>query len=706
MRPVLLIPAAILASLGLMMPVAGVAQDTTPATTPAPAAPAPDTSAAAAGAPAAQQPATQQPATQQPVVQTSAPQAPAATAAQAGAPSPAMTYISPPLFAEDEQKGELPPVGERLPEHPAIATMDKLGQYGGELQTLLSSARDTRYISSYSYARLVGYDRAYKLVPDILESFEDKDDKVFTFHLRKGMKWSDGKPFTSDDFRYWWEDVANNKDLSPAGPPKELIVNGKPPTVEFPDAVTVRYVWDAPNADFLPALAGPAPTWIFMPAHYMKKFHAKYADPDKLAEQVKDKGQPNWAALHNRMGRMGRNENPKLPTLDPWIMRVKPPAQRFVFTRNPYYYRVDQQGRQLPYLDQVVVDIVDSKLVPTKAGAGETDLQARFIRFDNYTFLKVGEKRGKYWVRLWGDGRGSNLALYPNLNSSDEVWREVLRDPRFRRALSLGIDRHEINQAIYFGLGNEGANTILPSSPLYKPDYRGAWSNFDPVLANRLLDQMGLTQRNENGIRLLKDGRPAVIVIEMVGDSTEESDVLELIKDTWHSIGIDLFAKPSQIEVVRKRIFTGDTLMSIWPGIDNGFPSADMTPKEFTPYTQQQFMWPKWGQYIETGGEDGQDVDIPEVKQLQDLLGQWRRAPDTAARAAIWSQILSIWADQVYTIGTVAAVPQPVVVSRNLENVPVEGMWAWEPGANFGVYKPDTFWLDKPGALSPLPDKN
>jgi peptide/nickel transport system substrate-binding protein len=350
----------------------------------------------------------------------------------------------------------------------------------------------------------------------------------------------------------------------------------------------------------------------------------------------------------------------------------------------------------------VVVDIADSKLIPTKTGAGETDLQARYIRFDNYTFLKVGEKRGRYWVRLWNDGRGSNLVLYPNLNTNDEVWREVMRDPRFRRALSLAVDRHEINQAIYFGLGNEGANTVIPESPLFKADYRNAWSQFDPVLANRLLDQMGLTARNEDGFRLLKDGRPMVLVVEYNGDSSEPPDVLELIKDTWHEIGIDVFPKPSQIEVLRNRIFDGDALMSVFSGIDDGFPTADMTPKEFTPTTQQQFMWPKWGQYIETGGQDGQDVDLPEAKQLEQLLDQWRRAGDTATRAGIWGRILAIWADQVYTIGTVSGIPQPVVVSRGLENLPDRGLWAWEPGANFGVYKPDTFWLDQPTPLSEI----
>jgi peptide/nickel transport system substrate-binding protein len=280
-----------------------------------------------------------------------------------------------------------------------------------------------------------------------------------------------------------------------------------------------------------------------------------------------------------------------------------------------------------------------------------------------------------------------------------------MRDVRFRRALSLGIDRHEINQAIYFGLGNEGANTLIPASPLYKQDYRSGWANFDPVLANRLLDQIGLTERDENGIRLLKDGRPAQIIIDIAGDSTEATDVLELIKDTWHTIGIDLYPKPSQIEVMRNRIFSGDAQMSLSNGIDNGFPSADMSPQDFVPFTQQQYQWPKWGQYLETSGEDGQKVDLPEAATLEDLMGQWRRAGDSEARAKIWGQILSIWMDQVYTIGTVAGIPQPVVVSRHLKNVPERGMWAFEPGANFGVYKPDTFWLDQPGPLSPVAEK-
>jgi peptide/nickel transport system substrate-binding protein len=604
-------------------------------------------------------------------------------------------------FADLEKAGELPPIADRLPVVPAVADMAELGRHGGEIRMLMASPKDTRVLVAYSYARLVGYDRDYHIAPDILERCDVEGGRVFTMRLRQGHKWSDGEPFTAEAFRYYWEDVANNADLSPVGPPKALLVDGAPPTVEFLDDVTIRYSWEKPNAEFLPALAGTTPLFIFRPGHYLKKYHVKYQKPKKLEDLVAESGQPSWAALHNRKDNQYRNDNPKLPTLDPWMLRIKPPAERFVFTRNPYYYRVDRDGRQLPYLDQVVFDIADGKLIPAKTGAGDSDLQARNIRFDNYTFLKDGEiNRQQYWVRLWDDGRGSNFALYPNLTANDETWRKVNRDVRFRRALSLGVNRHEINQAIYYGLGLEGANSVLPSSPLHKPEYRDAWAAFDLKQANALLDEMGLTQRGDDGLRLLPDGRPMIIIVDTAGESTEESDILELIRDSWRRLGIDLFTKPSQREVFRNRVFAGDSIMATWSGVDNGFPNADMSPWEFCPSTQQQLHWAKWGQFIETGGEAGEEIDIAEAKELAGLLEAWRASGDTLGRAAIWARALEIWADQVYTIGTVANVPQPVVVNRHVHNVPEKAMFAWEPGAHFGVYKPDTFWLDEDRPLS------
>src|SRR5262249_25448631 len=165
-------------------------------------------------------------------------------------------------------------------------------------------------------------------------------------------------------------------------------------------------------------------------------------------------------------------------------------------------------GQQLPYIDRVTLSIADSKIIPAKTGAGESDLQARYLRFDNYTFLKASEQRNNFNVRLWRTGPGSQLALYPNLNTNDETWYSLFRDLRFRRALSLAVDRHEINQVIYFGLAIEGQNTILPQSPLYEAEYRSAWAGFDVHEANRLLDLIGLGRRGGDDVRLLPDGRP------------------------------------------------------------------------------------------------------------------------------------------------------------------------------------------------------
>lgn len=603
-----------------------------------------------------------------------------------------------PSLRPEVADGVLPPVAERAPEHPLIvdlaASGKTAGRPGGALRVLMASAKDTRLMVAYGYARLVGFDEQFKLQPDILESYDVDGDRVFTFHLRKGMRWSDGQPFTTEDFRYYWEDVATNKDLSPYGLPRELLAGGEPPKVEFLDEYTVRYSWAKPNPMFLPNLAGPEPLELYMPAHYMKQFHAKYADPKKLAEMVKASKQRGWTGLHTLRGHSYKNDNPDLPTLQPWMLITHAPAQRFVFVRNPYFHRFDQAGHQLPYIDRVNMDIVDGKLIALKTEAGESDLQARYLRFSDYTFLKRGESQNEYTVHLWRSGFGSQIALYPNLNANDPVWRPILRDVRFRRALSLGINRHEINKVIYFGLAIEGNNTALPESPLFKPEYQRAWAAFDLKQANALLDEMGFTKRDDSGTRLLPDGRPMELIVETAGESSEQTDVLQLVRDTWAELGIRLFVKPSQRELFRNRIYAGDTLMSISEGLDNGVPVPDESPAELAPTEEVQLQWPKWGDYYESDGKAGEPPDLPEAKELLALNAAWEAASDTAERMGIWWRMLEINAEQQFTIGIVAGVPQPVVVSNHLKNVPEKAIYAWDPGAQLGIYRPETFWFD------------
>ncbi len=588
---------------------------------------------------------------------------------------------------------DLPPVAERLPSAPSVVEPAEPGQYGGELVMLMGSAKDVRMMVVFGYARLVCYTPAFELVPDILESFEVEDDRIFTFHLRPGHRWSDGEPFTTEDFRYWSEDVANNEELAPTGPPVSMLVDGEPPTIEIIDETTIRYTWSKANPDFLPALAGASPLYIYRPAHYLKKFHSAFVEAEALAAMVAESGQPDWASMHNQEDNMYRNNNPSLPTLEPWVLVTEPPSERFVFERNPYFYRVDNAGHQLPYIDRVIVQIADGNLIPAKVGTGEATLAYRGLRFDNYTFLKEGEARGNYQVRLWQSGTGSKLALYPNLNVVDPVMRELNRDVRFRRALSLGINRDQINQVIYFGLGLPMANAPLPESPLYREEYANAWAIYDPDQANALLDEIGLSERDSSGTRLMSNGKPLEMIIETAGESSEEADVLELVRTDFQQLGIKVFTRPSQRDVFRDRIFAGETAMSVWQGLENGLPTPDMSPWEVAPTTQQQLQWPQWGQYIETKGEAGVTADMPEAQELLALLDRWRAAPDEAARETVWHEMLAIYTDQAYTIGTIAGVPQPVVVSNRLHNVPEAGIYNWDPGAHLGMYKPDTFWL-------------
>jgi peptide/nickel transport system substrate-binding protein len=603
----------------------------------------------------------------------------------------AQNFVEPPMLRLDVSTGRLPPVEKRLPQPPLVVRAAEPGRHGGTLHSLVGRSRDTRLFVVYGYARLVGYDRNLELVPDLLESFEMQEGRIFTLRLRKGHRWSDGHPFTAEDFRYYWEDVANNKELAPAGPPKDLLVDGQPPKFEVLSETAVRYTWHKPNPHFLPRQAGASPLFIYRPAHYMKPFHKKYSEKVRKAE-ADGSAKRKWSAVHNRADNLYESDNPDLPTLQPWMNTTKPPADRFVAVRNPYFHRVDEQGLQLPYIDRFILAVADPKLIPAKTGAGEADLQARDVHFNNYTFLKQGEKQNGYRTLLWRPGRGSHFTLYPNLNTNDPVWRKLVRDVRFRRALSLAIDRALVNQVLYFGLAIESNNTVLPQSPLFREAYRDRWARYDRKLASRLLNEIGL-KLGLDGVRRLPDGRPLEIIVETAGESTEHTDVLELIRETWREVGIKLFSKPSQRDAWRNRIFAGETVMSVWTGIENGLATADNSPDELAPSSQSQHQWPKFGQYLETAGKSGEPVDIPEVKELERLYREWLDAKTRQERERAWHAMLELHAEQQFTIGVVSGVPQPVVARNTLANVPEQGFYNWDPGAFFGIYRPDTFWF-------------
>ena len=613
-------------------------------------------------------------------------------------PAAGAELIETPALAERVASGELPPIAGRVPQEPLVVDLATVqrepGQSGGTFRMFVTRAKDIRYMAAYGYARLVGYDSQYLLKPDLLRDITTSaDGKSVTLHLRRGHKWSDGHPFTTEDFRYWWEDVAQNPELSPGGAPVEMLTGGVKPTVEVIDAVTIKYTWVVPNPLFVPALARARPVYIYSPAHYMKQFHSKYADPKQLAVEIARDHALNWAQLHNRLDNLYNFDNPELPVLQPWFNTSEKNGKRFVLARNPFYHRIDTNGRQLPYIDKVELEIAASGLIPAKVALGEATLQVRSLGFSDAPVLKKSEAAGGYVVNLWRSGTASEVALYPNLTYGDPVWRNLFRETDFRRALSLAISRKAINKVLYFGLAKERAVAALEESPFYSAENAVAWARFDLDEANRLLDGLGLDQRNSAGVRLLPDGRPMEIIIETAGERREVADTLELVSATWAQAGIRLLVRALDRDILRNRAYSGQSMMVAWYGWNNGVPTADAAPFELAPVDQANYSWPRWGQYHQTKGSAGEAVDMPGAERLLALYEQWTLSGSDERKAGIWREMLDIHADQVYVIGTVSRAPVPVAVTANLRNVPTEAMYCWDPGGHLGILRMDEFFF-------------
>ena len=245
---------------------------------------------------------------------------------------------------------------------------------------------------------------------------------------------------------------------------------------------------------------------------------------------------------------------------------------------------------------------------------------------------------------------------------------------------------------LFFGLARPSADTVLPQSPLFKPELAQAYAGYDPVRANALLDEVGLAKRDSDGTRLLPDGRRAEITVETSGENQIFTDIMELVESDWAKLGIRAYVHTSQLDIFRQRIASGDTVMSMDVGIDNAEPTAQFEPNSLAPTEDSQYQWPDFGLFVQSSGHQGQPIDMPEVKRLDDLWHDWRHADNLAAQRAAWREMLQINADQVFAIGVVNGTRQPVVVSNRIRNVPETALWSFQPSSYFGLYMPDTFF--------------
>jgi peptide/nickel transport system substrate-binding protein len=329
-------------------------------------------------------------------------------------------YHEAPMLAELVRAGKLPPVTQRLPEDPLIVeTVEGIGRYGGVWRRGFLGPSDFNNVHRILYDALVRYSPdGTKVEPKYASSVTpSRDFRMWTVRLRKGARWSDGAPFTADDIMFWYNDVLLNQDLTPTLPVWMRNHDGTPVTVQRVDDITVRWVYKEPNTTFLMELAtkdsGDRQYACFLPAHYLKQFHVKYADRARLNQMVAAAGFKTWAELF--AAKAHPPENPERPVMAAWVPVTRISDQLFVLRRNPYYVGVDKAGNQLPYIDTIQFKyFADAQSLNLAAIAGQLDEQERHILLNNYPVLKEHEKDGKYRVILWPGFGGADADVTLN----------------------------------------------------------------------------------------------------------------------------------------------------------------------------------------------------------------------------------------------------------------------------------------------------
>jgi len=596
----------------------------------------------------------------------------------------AVTYNEAPMLRTLVAAGELVPVEERLPDEPSVLEpLEEIGQYGGTLHVFAldnlpwCDLGDSPERGSY----LFSINEDLTIVPDIAKGYEFSDDeKSFTLYLRKGMKWSDGAPFTADDVLFMFEDMNWNSKV------ETWFQLTSVDRIKKIDDYTVQFESDEP----FPELILQMVTWrgsawnSFHPKHYLKKWHIRY-NP-KADELAKEEGFEHWweAFYYHYWWRPQKDLNK--PTLQPWVFKESTTTYK-IFERNPYYHVVDTAGNQLPYVDRIVITFVDPEVYQMKVIAGEADVAYMLTKVANYPLYKENEDKGGYRVITIPGLRGAEPALFFNQNSPDPTLRKLSQDVRFRRALSLAINRQEINDNCYFGLGVPRQATILPSVSYYKEEWGEAYAEHDPDKANRLLDEVGLTERDKDGFRIGPDGKSVLLLIEYFEYLGIPSSFYELIKEYWESVGIKVLLKLMSSSLFGQR--TGSADHEIMGGavgntgeITNyaaGAPIFSTAPGEYA------WGW-NWGTWLEAeeavrtgekvledfaGGKLPGEEPPQEIKELEETIARMKSAKLGSKEYMELSQkIFDFHAEKVYIIGSVGMVPTIYIAKKNVGNVP------------------------------------
>lgn len=578
-----------------------------------------------------------------------------------------------PMLADLVKQGKLPPVEKRLPEEPAVVVpVERIGEYGGTWRRAWTGVADSAGPSRITYDPTLRWSEdGKKIIPNIAKGWKlSKDCKELTLYFRKGMRWSDGEPFTADDVLFWFEDVVLNKELTPVAP--TWLTLGGATKIEKLDNYTVKFTFSKPNPLILQWFTGAE---TFLPKHYLKNFHSKYVPKENLEALTKKEGFQFWYQLFQ-----AKNDwisNPERPTHKAWKPSNLPSATLWIMERNPYYWKVDTAGNQLPYIDRVAHTLVsDAEMVTMKAVAGELDMQFRHILINNYPLLVENSKKGDYRVLVWNTGDGSNCQIMFNQNyNEDKDIGDLIRNKNFRIALSLAINRDEINQLCYLGLGQPRQATVIPSCPTFEEKFAKAYIEYDPKRANEILDKLGL-KRGKDGFRTLPNGKIVALTIEVVPAFGPWVDAAELIKKYWEEVGVKVAVQVQERSLHYTRIRAGVQQIAIW-NMDGAFYPQFLTyPYWFVPYGNVSRIGPLSGVWYQTGGKGGVEP-TGNFKKAILLYDEAIKTTNPAKRLTLAKEIIRLNSENLWTIGTVGLAPATMgigVVKNNFRNVPEKAL--------------------------------
>ncbi|CAG7617602.1 ABC transporter substrate-binding protein [Paenibacillus allorhizosphaerae] len=562
----------------------------------------------------------------------------------------------------------LPALKDRLPDEPKVANempadmlKTEIGTYGGTLRTVTSVIgwdADVFVMSNEPLLNTPGI-LGKEITGNVLKDYKaSADSKEFTFIMRKGLKWSDGKPVTSEDVKFSIEDILFNEELTPVFP-AWLRAGGKadgaPPKFKVVDEYTFQISFDQPYGGFPIRLAIESwrgySDYILKPAHFLKPFHKKYADPKQLEAKLKEGqyGPDDWVKMFNDKDVTSREltkpEAIGFPVLYPWMM-VKRSDSTTDYERNPYYFKVDAKGNQLPYIDKIQSALVQNiEMVTMKTIAGEVDFSRESAALIKMPLYKENEKKGGYRTLL-SDMHVTPTDIFLNETYNDPTWRKVVQDVRFRKALSLGLDRKEIIDTIYYGFAEPGKM----EDPTYNVNE-----------ANKLLDEMGM-KKGADGFRLAPDGKKFSIAFEIGAQAPDIVPLTQLVVEFWKKLGIDVTMKTIDQTLWGSRRDANELQATmIWTH----------TPLWYMADWGQNFWGRLWRLWLDTGGKQGEEPPA-DVKKFYDLVDKVSTSPPAEAIKAIEDVKKEMGKNYWYFVH-IENVKQPLIVNAKLGNIPEKG---------------------------------